>query len=308
MKIVLATDGSDYARIAEEVLTKFESAKGAEWDVVSVASPLPVSVASIDTAADLVGADELSLAWHHIKEATKASAEAVAARLRERGYRATAHLLEGDPAREILDFCAETRADLVAIGSRGMGGFMSMLLGSVARRIVTHAPCSVLVSHPTEGTEPATYAEAMARKPKLDVLVAADGSDGATQAITSLASLGHYGKGVAVCVEPLSIIPHGLNPAEFGYAYRYDSERSEEVAQHGAEKLANFCDTVLHLVELGRPAHVLVEQAKANGCDLIVLGATRHGFFERFLLGSVSTEVANEAECSVLVVRVAGSG
>jgi nucleotide-binding universal stress UspA family protein len=304
MKIVLATDGSGYARIAEEVLTKFEQAKTAEWHVVSVATPLPVAVASLDTPADFAGADELSLAWHHIKAATKETATQVAARLKERGFNATDHLLEGDPAREILDYCTEIGADLVALGSRGMGGFMSMLLGSVARRMVTHAPCSVLVSHPREGSDPEAHAREIAAKAKLDVVVAADGSDGAKFAMAKLGELGHYGKGIAVCVEPISVIPPGLNPAEFGYAYRYDSERSEEVAQHGAEKLANICDSVFHLVELGRPAHVLVEQAKKNGCDLIVLGATQHGFFERFLLGSVSTEVANEADCSVLIVRV----
>lgn len=304
MKIVLATDGSGYARIAEELLTKFELAKGAEWHVVSVATPLPVTVGSIDSAADLAGADELTLAWHNIRKATEDLATQVATRLKERGYNASGHLLEGDPAGAILDYCTETGADLVAVGSRGLGGFMSLLLGSVARRIISYAPCSVIIAHSPEGVEPDAYAQNVASKAKLDVVVAADGSDGSKHAISKLGELGTYGKGIAICVEPISVVPPGLNPAEFGYAYQYDSARSEEVAQHGAEKLANFCDSVFHLVELGRPAHVLVVQAKKNACDLIVLGATRHGFFERFLLGSVSTEVANEAECSVLVVRV----
>lgn len=304
MKIVLATDGSAHARIAEETLAKFEGLRDAEWDVVSVATPLPIAVASFDEAAGLAGSDELSRAWHSIKEATRKTAEDVAERLKARGFKARGVLLEGDPARSLLDYCGAEKVELVAIGSRGMGGFMSFLLGSVARRIVSYAPCSVLVAHTTQGVDPDTYSQRIGAKEKLDVLAAADGSDGANFAMGKLCELGSYGKGVAVCVEPLAVIPPGLNPAEFGAVYQIDEERSEQLAQHGAQRLANCCDSVFHLVELGRPGYVLIEQAKQNAVDLIVLGATRHGFIERFLLGSVSQEVATEAPCPVLVVRV----
>lgn len=304
MKVVLATDGSAHARIAEETLAKMAGLKGADWRVVSVATPLPVVVDTPQGEAVAGGSDELTRAWHLIKDATKKTADEVADRMRSRGFKAEGVLLEGDPARTILDYCQNEGADLVAIGSRGMGGFMSFLLGSVARRIVSYASCSVLVAHTTQGIAPDAFAERIAAKDKLDVLAAADGSNGAAVAMEKLCSLGSYGTGVAVCVEPLSIIPPGLNPAEFGAAYRYDEERSEQVAQNGAEKLAKCCKSVFHLVELGRPGHVLIEQAKQHNSDLIVLGATKHGFFERFLLGSVSQEVATEAPCPVLVVRV----
>jgi nucleotide-binding universal stress UspA family protein len=51
----------------------------------------------------------------------------------------------GDPAHEIVQAASEWNADLIIIGSRGRTGLARLLLGSVARKVVTHAPCSVLI-------------------------------------------------------------------------------------------------------------------------------------------------------------------
>jgi nucleotide-binding universal stress UspA family protein len=53
----------------------------------------------------------------------------------------------------------------------------------------------------------------------------------------------------------------------------------------------------------GHGAFELIKTAKEVAADLVVVGATRHGLIERFLIGSVSYEVATHAPCSVLVVR-----
>ncbi len=307
MKFVLATDGSGYARIAEETLATFEAAKGATWDVVSVATPLPIAIPNTE-GADYAAGDELSQAWAAIRNAHRETAEQVAARLAERGFKTSAHLLDGEPARSILDHCKEVNADVVALGSRGLGAFMGMILGSTARRLVTYSPCSVLVGHSPPGEDADRFAASIAAKPRLDILVAADGSAGSNKAIEVLGTLGHFGKGIAVCVEPLSVIPPGLNPAEFGGIYRYDSDRAMQIAEQGAQRLAAMCESVVPVAELGRPAAVLIDQATANGVDLLVLGATRHGFLERFLLGSVSHEVASGAPMPVLVVRTENGG
>jgi nucleotide-binding universal stress UspA family protein len=49
----------------------------------------------------------------------------------------------GTPANALLQ--AAQHADLLVIGSRGMGGFKGLLLGSVSHKCVTHAPCPVVV-------------------------------------------------------------------------------------------------------------------------------------------------------------------
>jgi nucleotide-binding universal stress UspA family protein len=53
----------------------------------------------------------------------------------------------------------------------------------------------------------------------------------------------------------------------------------------------------------GRPASVIVDQARASGTDLIVLGHRGLGSWQSRLLGSVSAEVVDHAPCPVLVVR-----
>ena len=54
----------------------------------------------------------------------------------------------------------------------------------------------------------------------------------------------------------------------------------------------------------GRAADKIVETAKEGGFDLIVIGNRGLGGIKRFLLGSVSDRVADEAHCPVLIVKI----
>lgn len=55
-------------------------------------------------------------------------------------------ILNGHPARMLLD--ASKDADLLVVGSRGHGGFVGVLLGSISEYVVTHASCPVVVVRP----------------------------------------------------------------------------------------------------------------------------------------------------------------
>jgi nucleotide-binding universal stress UspA family protein len=60
---------------------------------------------------------------------------------------------------------------------------------------------------------------------------------------------------------------------------------------------------VEEMVQVGRPDHVIVEQAKALGVDLIVVGARGLSAGGRFLVGSISDRVVHEAGIPVTVVH-----
>jgi nucleotide-binding universal stress UspA family protein len=66
------------------------------------------------------------------------------ARARKSGVRARGLLLEGIPHYRIVRAARSTRADLIVLGTHGRTGLGRVLLGSVAARVVTLAPCPVL--------------------------------------------------------------------------------------------------------------------------------------------------------------------
>jgi nucleotide-binding universal stress UspA family protein len=63
-------------------------------------------------------------------------------------YDVAVHLLEGEPAREILKLAAAVGAELIATGSHGSGFLGRLILGSVSNALVHKARCAVLVAPP----------------------------------------------------------------------------------------------------------------------------------------------------------------
>ena len=60
-----------------------------------------------------------------------------------------AMVVDGDPADALIR--ASTTAELVVVGSRGHGGFIGMLMGSVGVKVLHHAECPVMITHVTGG-------------------------------------------------------------------------------------------------------------------------------------------------------------
>lgn len=148
--VAFADDGSKSARTAEGVLTRWPLFADRTISVVMVAEiAIPVAAGFTPGLYDQVlesytrSADEARLE-------SRQEASGAAQRLEEAGLHATPIALEGDAAAEILRFAVERRVGTIVMGTRGHTGLARLLLGSVARNVLLHAPCSVLIVRETK--------------------------------------------------------------------------------------------------------------------------------------------------------------
>ena len=85
-------------------------------------------------------------------------------------------------------------------------------------------------------------------------------------------------------------------------------EKLQEGVDETVKKIKSQAEAARTSVEIvveesSSPANAIVDYAEKNGVDLIVIGSKGMGAIERFLIGSVSSQVVTHAPCSVLVVK-----
>lgn len=77
----------------------------------------------------------------------QSAADDAVVRLRAKGLHADALVAAGDAAEGILTLARGRDVDLIVMGTRGLTGIDRLRLGSVARNVLHHAHCSVLITH-----------------------------------------------------------------------------------------------------------------------------------------------------------------
>ena len=143
--IAFADDGSTTARTAETIFSTWPIFAGHHVDVLTVGqTSVPVAAGFVSGLHDQVVASYATSVDRAREEIVHESATA-AMRVHESGLDADPVALEGQPAGEIVRFAAEHGTGTIVMGTRGHTGIARMLLGSVARNVLLHAPCSVLV-------------------------------------------------------------------------------------------------------------------------------------------------------------------
>jgi nucleotide-binding universal stress UspA family protein len=91
---------------------------------------------------------EPGVIWHTVDDQSRSrhAQEAIEKRIDETGVKGVSITVGfGDPAREITHFAEKMKADLIVLPSKGRGGALRVLLGSVAERVIHLAHCPVLV-------------------------------------------------------------------------------------------------------------------------------------------------------------------
>jgi nucleotide-binding universal stress UspA family protein len=151
--ILLADDGSAGAAEAAELLARWPIFTGHRVTILGASEvAIPWSAGTAPGLYDQV----LASYTESVQEARREVAAIVSAtadRLSNAGLTTGIEVRDGDPAAVIVKTAAELGADLVVCGTRGLTGLSRLLLGSVARNVLVHAPCSVLVVRPTSAAE-----------------------------------------------------------------------------------------------------------------------------------------------------------
>jgi nucleotide-binding universal stress UspA family protein len=132
-KIVVGVDGSDGAREALAWALDAARARGAEVEVIHAWHPAIAPGTFAGTVLDPT----------LIEDAARRALNAIVDASDTRDITVIRSLVCGGAAPALLQAAAV--ADVVAVGSRGLGSMKSLVLGSVSRQVAHHAPCPVVV-------------------------------------------------------------------------------------------------------------------------------------------------------------------
>jgi nucleotide-binding universal stress UspA family protein len=140
MKILVPVDGSKYALKGAELALDLAKAKGAGVTLLSVVPSYHI----IDLEISARARDSLE------DKLTRQAEEALALARKyyvENGLTPQEVLIRSAAvADEIVKMAEEGKFELIVIGSRGLGATGRFFLGGTALKVVSHAPCSVLVA------------------------------------------------------------------------------------------------------------------------------------------------------------------
>jgi len=147
-RVLLATDGSAGSDAAARFLLELSLPQPSQVIVVTALQSHTPSIMKTPTL-DLESDRRLLTA---LQSAEETQARRIIARTEEqfkkRGYQTTSRIVRGGAAESVLATAKEHNPDIIALGSRGLTGLESILLGSVAERVARYARCSVLIGRP----------------------------------------------------------------------------------------------------------------------------------------------------------------
>lgn len=310
MKLLLGTDGSDFAKMAENLITRIPFAQGGSVLVATAVDDGLLSTFVLQPFSTADTAQQMSEAHEEVFRAAHRIADECAERMRAAGLQAESVMLTGEIGDVLLSAAEDNKSDMIVVGSRSEGPIRAFFLGSVARKVLSNSKCSILLARHYADLGPTESIEKLRKRERLTVLACVDESTRSRSSVEMIKRLqkGTFGKIVILSVEPINIVPAGFGLAPFPIESLIHETNAQKVVDEVADELSGFAETVVGVKGVGRPANVIYEKAREFEADLVVLGANRGSLLERALIGSVSFEVATEAPCSVLVVRPEGAG
>ncbi|GAA1654652.1 universal stress protein [Nonomuraea maheshkhaliensis] len=206
------------------------------------------------------------------------------ARRENRDVKVTADLLPGDPRTALVR--ASRDAELLVVGSHGIGGVRGLLVGSVAYGVAGRTACDLVV------------VGALPSLPRGEIVVGVDGSY-RSRLVLEAAFAEADRRGTTLRAVHAWAWPRmdGFEPA--------DPAREAGALILLKETLAGYGEShpdvpVVAEIVHGHPAEVL--RQAASGADVLMVGSHGHGTFAGMALGSVSQELLHRTPCPLWVV------
>lgn len=288
MRILLATDGSEFSEGAARFLARFDLSSRDEVVVMHVVTAIPFD----DDARGQV--------MHVIKRVSPGIRRATVEILGNVKAVVSSREEEGAPDETILSVAADVGADLIVMGARGLRGVKSLFIGSVTRSVAAVSPVPLIVAKP--------YRSAGG---PMRVLFATDGSPSAEATAGILAAI-PFPTGTELTI--MNVAPSLVGDIPERFAAEVQDRMKDYVAEirkrgsMAAEKavgnaraaLGRYPGPVREVVKMGDPAAEILKQAEDSSMDLVAVGSRGlRGI--KGMLGSVSRRVLGLAPCPVLI-------
>ncbi|GAA3507639.1 nucleotide-binding universal stress UspA family protein [Streptosporangium album] len=274
--VLVGTDGSRPAAIAVKWAAEDAVRRNCALRVVHVCETWAYDVPYLQVPEAPEGVSR------SCEEMTDAAADA--ARAQAPGLAVTAALIPGRIIETLL--AAAEQAVQVVVGSRGLGGFAGMLVGSVGMGLSGHTSCPLVVVRSDQDTVQA------------EIAVGFDGSE-ASQAALEYAFAEAARRGARLRVVHAWQVPYALGRS----APPQDLSGSGESAVREALKAWLERHPQVETAETTVQSHPVAALCDASAqADLVVVGSRGLGGFGAAVLGSVSRGVLLHAHCPVAVV------
>ena len=303
MRLLLATDGSEYSETAAKFLTRFNWSPQDSITVFHAIYALPFP------EDRKFHSDTLKSVKKDIAPKILDSAVAILKPVRAAISVEISEFSPGEctPDQCIMKAAESSNADLIAMGARGIKGIKSVFLGSVTRLVTVHSSLPVLVVKPT--------AKSVSNRTK--VLFAVDGSSHSKAAGEFLLSvplpddvevtiLHIIASGFSDIPERLVLEINDRIKETVAGARARELTESERIVEEARQSLGKRYTNISVLSKVGDPSTEILRIAESLETDLIVAGC-RGLRGAKGMMGSVSRNVLTHAACSVLIGKTCGS-
>jgi len=264
--LLVATDGSEFSKNAVREALNLAKICSSKLIAISVVETNPEFEAGVPQVIEKAEKD----AREHLESIkSQAAKEDVACE--------TIVSLGEEPYQEIVDHVSLKKVDMIIMGTHGRKGMKRLIMGSVAVKVIGHAPCNVLVL------------PLNAKFECKNILIGTDGSQYSKAAASEAIGIAKR------CGSRLFVI--SVAPSDVAMISAQDNVKKvvDKAEMEGIETAS--------IVTKGEPYEAVVEAAKQKKADLIVMGSHGRTGLKRLLMGSVTERVIGHSESAVLVVK-----